>query len=425
MRATIARGVAHFSYTPLLAAAAAVSFGKLIVYAGLLEVAQFGTFGKMLLVSTLFGMVGALGLQSVASRDVPALLVGGRTRRALRLLGQNVAVSAWVAAVGLIATAVGLSLFKLAALELALGIVHGWAQLAFLTAAIESRSRLQMMRYARDMAVRNAGIAIAGAAGAALGAGAALVIAIEIAGTVLCLFFVARGALRRGGIHPALLWRVWSVHRARLPWRSALAAGLGTLVMFASFNLDRWIAAETLSREWFGIYAFGWLALVGAQSVQGLLNSGLLPLLSRRRAEGHAGSAYRLTALMSAVTLTAGLAAAPTLAWLLPVALERWMPQYALSQPLWLPLLFAAVLRVSDFWSSLLLVLRQEVRLLEVQLAAVLVAALGFAAWLVTTASAVSPDSLAWLAVATAALSHAASAAMVISGQRRDVNPLS
>ncbi len=417
MRATIARGVAHFSYTPLLAAAAAVSFGKLIVYAGLLDVAQFGALGKMLLVSTLFGMVGGLGLQSVASRDVPALLVGGRTRRALHLLGQTVAVTACVAVVGLIATTVGLRLFELTASELALGIVHGWAQLAFITAAIESRSRLQMMRYARDMAARNAAIAIAGAAGAMLGGGAALVMAVEFAGTVVCLLLVARGALRRADIHPALLARVWCVHRARLPWRSALVAGLGTLVMFASFNLDRWIAAQTLSREMFGIYAFGWLALVGAQSIQALLNSGLLPLLSRRRAEGHADSAYRLTALMSTATLAAGLAAAPPLAWLLASMLERWMPQYEPSQPLWLPLLLAAALRVSDFWSSLLLVLRQEVRLLQVQLAAVLTAALGFVAWLSTEGSGVSPGSLAWLAAAAAALSHAASAATVINGR--------
>lgn len=418
MRATIARAAAMFSYTPLLGFAAAVSFGKLIVYAKLVTVAQFGALGQMLLVSAAFGMGASLGLQSVASRDVPALIARGRQRVGVRLLAQTIAVASWIGLLSVLAAAAGLSLFDLTAEELTLGVVHGLAQLAFLTLAFESRSRLEMMRYARDMAGRNTAIAVAGALVAGLGFGARGVMLAEIAGTLVFCVVLGRTILARARVGPRWFLRALAVHRSRLPWRAALLMCAGTLVMFASSNVDRWIAAETLSRDAFGIYAFGWLALLAAQSVQGLLNSGLLPLLSRRRADSLEASAYRLTALVSTALLVGGLSAVLPTAWILTRIVEHWMPQYAEARSLWLPLLLAAVFRVSDFWSSLLLVLEREGRLLAVQSTAVAAACVGYLAWLAVGTGGPTPVSLAWLAVAAAVLSHASSAALVVHVRR-------
>lgn len=407
-----------FSYTPLLGFAAAVSFGKLIVYAKLVAVAQFGALGQMLLVSAAFGMAASLGLQSVASRDVPALFAQGRQRRGVRLLAQTIAVASWIGLLSLLAAAAGLSLFGLAAEELMLGVVHGWAQLVFLTLAFDRRSRLEMMRYARDMAARNAAIAVGGALVAWLGFGARGVMLAEIGGTLLFCLVIGRSVLARARFDPRWLLRTFAVHRGRLPWRAALLMYAGTLVMFASFNVDRWIAAETLSRDAFGIYAFGWLTLLAAQSVQGLLNSGLLPLLSRRRASSLESSAHRLTTLVSTALLVAGLAAVFPTAWALTWVVEHWMPQYDQVRSLWLPMLLAAVFRVSDFWSSLLLVIEREGYLLAVQCAAVGGACLGYLAWLASGTGGPSAVSLAWLAAVAAALSHASSAAMVLYTRR-------
>lgn len=418
MRATIARGATMFSYTPLLGFAVAVSFGKLIVYAKLVTVAQFGALGQMLLVSAAFGMGASLGLQSVASRDVPALLAHGREQRGMRLLAQTIAVASWIALLSLLAAATGLSLFDLTAEELMLGVIHGWAQLTFLTLAFESRSRLDMMRYARDMAGRNTAIAVAGAVVAGLGFGARGVVLAEIAGTLLFCIVIGRFALARARVGLRWLLRALAVHRSRLPWRAALLMCAGALVMFASFNVDRWIAAETLPRDAFGVYAFGWLALLAAQSVQGLLNSGLLPLLARRRADSLEASAYRLTVLVSTALLVGGISAVLPTAWMLTWIVEHWMPQYAEVGSLWLPLLLAAVFRVSDFWSSLLLVVEREGRLLAAQSAAVGATCLGYLAWLVFGTGGPTPVSLAWLAVAAAVLSHASSAAMVAYARR-------
>ena len=413
MRSTIERGAVMFSYTPLLGFAAAVSFGKLIVYAQLLGVAQFGALGQMLLVSAVFGMVASLGLQSVVSRDLPALIAGRQERRGLRLLAQTIAVAMWIALLCLLAASVGVSLFDLTKKEFALGIVHGWAQLAFLTIAFESRSRLQMMRYARDMAARSAAIALAGTAVAALGFSARDVVMAEIAGTLIFCIAIGVPILVRAQVGLAWLARSLLVHRGRLPWSAALLMCAGSLVMFASFNIDRWVAAETLPREGFGVYAFGWLALLAAQTVQGLLNSGLLPLLSRRRAQSLEGSAYRLTALLSSALLVVGLLAIVPLALVLTALVDRWMPHYGAAQPLWVPLLLAAVFRASDFWSSLLLVVEREGLLLAVQTTAIVVAGGIYLVWLGFASRSPTPVSLAWLAVAAGVLSHIASAAAV------------
>ena len=144
-----------------------------------------------------------------------------------------------------------------------------------------------------------------------------------------------------------------------------------------------------------------------------MLNSGLLPLLARRRVEALEASAYRLTILLSTVLLTAGLIAMAPAAWVLRTLVEAWMPQYSGAGPLWAPLLLAAVFRVADFWSSLLLVVEREGALLLAQVAAIAVSAFGYLSWLAFGNGAVTPVSLAWLAAVAAALSHAVSAVAV------------
>ncbi len=411
MRKTLVRGARLFSYTPVLGLAAAVSFGKLIVYAQFIGVEQFGALGKMLLVSALFGMVGSLGLQSAASRDLPVFMARGQARRGLRLLAQTLAVTSAVAAIVLLSVVVQEpKVFDLSVEELVLGVLHGWAQQMFLVAAFDSRSRLNMMGYARDMAARSLAIALMGALAGWWGWGARGVAVAETLGT-LCFFgWVAHAAIGRADSH----WRWWVSMRiwrgARLPWRAALVLLAGGAVMFVSLNLDRWVAAEVLPRASFGAYTFAWLTVIAAQSVQGLLNSGLMPLLAHRRATGREAGAFGLTWIISLVLLAAGLISVVPAAWILDEIVKRWMPQFMAATPLFAPLLLAAVFRVSDFWSSLLVVTGKEGAILIGQLMAVSLAGGGYVVWLHLSTSAPSAISLTWLALASALVSHGVSA---------------
>ncbi len=412
MRATVARGVAHFSYTPLLGLAAVISFAKLIVYAGLLDVAQFGALGKMLLVSTLFGMVGGLGLYLVATRDLPALLVAGRERRAVALLAQSAWVATLTAGVGLVGASFGAGLFDLSASELGFGLLHGWLQQLFMFAGFDNRSRLALIDYARDLFVRALLCAGVGAAAAVLGFGAVGVIVAEAAATALVGAWMMRGVLRRARVRWRWLPRLGMRRLARLPWRASFVLLAGSLVAFASFNLDRWLAAEMLDREAFGQYAFAWIALLAAQSVQMLVNSGLLPLLARRSATGQGGGALRLTLRISAALLAAACLAGVAVGVVAVFTVERWLPKYVAALPLLPPIIGAAALRVSDFWSSLLIVQKRENELLAVQTASVIVCLAGFTVWSQSAAEPPAPIALAWLACATAFLSLAGSAAL-------------
>jgi O-antigen/teichoic acid export membrane protein len=192
-------------------------------------------------------------------------------------------------------------------------------------------------------------------------------------------------------------------------------------IMFVSLNIDRWIGAQTLSRQVFGTYAFGWMVMLAAQSLQGLLNSGLLPLLAQRCSQGLHASAYRLTTILSLTLVIGGLVMAIPGAMVLRWTVTQTLPQYELAAPLWLPLLLAAAFRLADFWSSLLLVMRREALLLTIQASAALTAVASYIMWTQQTGGLPEPLSLAWLACLTAFLSHAASAIAVLMVQRNDV----
>ncbi|MCX7902367.1 MAG: hypothetical protein N2483_08825 [Burkholderiaceae bacterium] len=408
LRATLIRGVAHFAYMPLLALAAAISFGKLVVYAALIDVGQFGVLSKMLLVSTLFGMIGSLGMQAIASREVPALFARGRTRRGLQQLVDASAVTTAVAAASLLLPAGGVSVLGLHGADYIIGVLHGWAQLLFLIAASESRSRLAMKRYAIEMAGRAACIAIGGIVAAAFGLGARGIALTETVGTLALVTILTNAALARAQIKPSvrcLMRRILADGR-NLPWRAALTLLLGSGVLFVSMNLDRWIAAEILKSEDFGAYAFAWIVLIAAQTIQSLFNSGLQPLLAQRNASGSSGRVFQAAAAVSLSMLAVCVALALPSAWVAGWLTQRWVPQYASSTSLMLPLFLAAALRAADFWPTFLVVTRREGRWMAAQVAATVLSVAGYAVWVYASAVQPTAESLAWLATANGFLTY-------------------
>ena len=405
----LARGLRHFSYVPLLGVAAVVSLAKLVLYARLIGVEPFGSLSKMLLVSATFSMLGSFGMHSLAGRELPGLLARGQVRRGLWLLARTVGLTTAVAVAAVVVALLGLRAFDLSSAELALGIVHGWSYLIFLAVASESRSRLDMTRYAFDMLARSTAVAAGGALAATWGYSA---VGVALAETAFSLIFFARAAhpaIGRAGLRWKILVRAAAPHLTARQWQQSLVLLGGTLVIFVSFNLDRWIAAETLPRATFGQYAFAWLTLVAAQSLQGLLNSGFMPLLARRRAEGLELDAYRLTWLLSGTMLVVGVVTIVPAGWFIVRAVARWMPQYESAVTLLPPMLLAAVFRIADFWSSLLVVLERESVLLVAQLIAVAATVLSYTMYLRFQSAAPTPLSLAWLAAAGAAASMLAS----------------
>jgi O-antigen/teichoic acid export membrane protein len=142
------------------------------------------------------------------------------------------------------------------------------------------------------------------------------------------------------------------------------------MVGFILMNADRWIAAQWLSPDRFAQYAFAWTVLLVGQSMQLLVNASVFPLLARRFGASGPASAYRACTWVSCALLLIGaLLAVPS--WvLLDAAIDRWFPAYQPALEL-LPLfIMVAVLRLSDFWTSFLIVVGREARLLVLNLVA-------------------------------------------------------
>jgi len=74
-------------------------------------------------------------------------------------------------------------------------------------------------------------------------------------------------------------------------------------------------------------------------------------------------------------------------------------------------LMIAAVLRVADFWSSFLLVVRREGLLLKLQIATLALVGLTFSGAILASGHAPTAQWLAWLAIGLAATNFALSGA--------------
>lgn len=370
-------------YVPLLVFSMGLMLVRLLVMARLLDVAGFAQFSAGLLVSSTFSMLGCLGLQSMLQRDLPVMIVRRRERPGLVLLVQCIIVACACGFAGIIAAAAGMSVAGLLPLAVAIGVLHGVSQQVFVIATVESRSRGEPVRFAMQNLVR---------AVAVIGAGA--ITAIETDSAVWCLAAEAVVSLaltqrtlsttfRRAAMRVSIAYRIALRRFSHLQWRSALALLCVGAVGFLLLSVDRWLAAELFSAQQFAQYAFAWTVLSVAQSVQVVINASAYPLLARRFASFGSGKVFSISLCTSlGILVIGGLLAIPV--WLvLDASIVRWFPVYEPARGL-LPLfLLIAVFRVSDFWSSFMVIVGLEARLLWINLGAALI---GTALWLSMTA---------------------------------------
>jgi len=398
-------------YLPVLAAAMALMMLRLMVAARLFDVEAFAQYNTGLLLSTTFCMLGCLGLQQLLQRDMPILLARGRERAALVLLLQAVWVGAACALVAVLPAALAAGIVQAHPMVAVLGVLHGLSQQLFVVATVESRSRGDALRYAWQNLVR-AGPVVGGGALVAWATGSpALVLATEAVLSLALIGGILGALLRRGrcslGLLATLARRGWR----RPAWATAGVMLTVSIVSFVLLNLDRWVAVSWLAPAAFAQFAFAAIVLLAAQSIQNMVNATVHPMIARRFGLQGTGAAFRLSSGVSLATLAAAL----VLAWpaheLAQFAIRRWFPAYAPAIELLWPLLAAAVLRVSDYWSSFLLICNHERQLLKLQLGVGAAAAGGWVLFLAGRGGfAPTVLDVCWLSFVLAAASHAATA---------------
>lgn len=409
------RATRFFSYTPLLGLSAALSFIKLLLYARFVDADAFGELSQILLISSLFCVVGSLGIELLAHRELPKLFARRRFRRACTLILSGLYVTTTTALAGsVIGILASVHLLGVYWLIPAAGLLHGWAQQGFLLSLIESRSRLDMMRYAKHTLCRTILTISAGTAALYGGLGVVGAVLAETSVTLLIFFYLIPTTTRASGLQLATQLHLAAKRLAKIDWRASTTLLTNSLVSFFSFGIDRWLAATYLTLSQFGHYSFAWMALAAAQSAQFLLNAGIFPLLAHREALHPGGGARKLTIAVSTTLLVAGAALALALFPIAQAAITRFYPQHLDALPLLMPLVLAAVFRISDFWSSYLIIIKRERIVLMIQATALLTSTGGWAAWALTRGIAPTPYSFGILALSTAVLSFIALAAATL-----------
>lgn len=372
----------HLWYAPVLALGMGLMMLRLLIMARILDLPGYAMYSAGLLVSSSFLMLGCLGLQSLLQRDLPMFIVRRRENAGGVLLMQSVLVASICAAIGSVVVLLSeVSLAGLTPMLLVTALIHGLSLQLFLVATVESRSRGETLRFANQNLIRAMFLLVAGSAVAASGLGATMVLVTESVLSLLLAIWLFRKQFdaipMRLIAALSLAWRRFPL----IPWRSALALLAVASFGFLASNADRWFAAQQLTVSAFAQYSFAWTVLMVAQSLQVVVNAFLFPLLARCFAIRGGGIAYVTTVQASLSLLGFGMLMALPLWVLLDYFIGRWFVAYQDASSLLPVFLVIAVLRISDFWSSYLVVIGHETRLLALN---VLSAALAIVIWLLS-----------------------------------------
>jgi O-antigen/teichoic acid export membrane protein len=409
--------VRQLVYVPVLTLAMALMFLRVVLMARLLDVREFGHYSELLLISGTFCMLACLGLQPMLQRDMPVMLVRHRERVAEVAVAQCVFVACTcflllalvsVFAEGVIAGA--------GRILIATGLLHGLSQQLFLIATVESRSRGQSIRYARQNLLRG-GIVLSSCILRAFYTRSAILVAIgEAVLSISIASTILKRVYRAGGLRAITAYKIAMRRLLRIRWVSALALLVVATISFVLLNGDRWVAAQSLKPERFSQYAFAWTLLTIAQSMQVVINASAFPFLARTFAASGVIPTYRLCATMSCTLLVCGAVASFPIWMLCKYGVARWFPAYGASLIL-VPLFVAvASLRIADFWSSFMIVIGNEARLIVVNLTSTIV---GVGLWAICVRPWVSGNVDLWQIGMLAALLSACNYLLVVGAAWR------
>lgn len=398
-------------YVPLLGLAMALILVRTLVMARILDIPNFAQFSGGLLVSSTFSMLGGLGLYFLLQREMPVQIIRGRERAAAILLMQSLSVSTACAIAGLVLVATNLEIGGLGSNILAIGIIHGLSQQVFLIATVESRSRGLPLTFA----LQNLGRAVIVLA-VSIGVGAFLqnagaVLMAEAVVSLLVTYKVLKGVWQRAQVGALLVLRLATRRMSQVRWSSALVLLAVGFTGFMLMNVDRWVALHLLQPSAFAYYAFAWMMLMVAQSIQAVINASVYPMLARQFATTGPTASFRIAAGASMGLLLACAITFWPAYWLINAVVMRWFPAYAESIGIFGLFMWVAALRLSDFWSSHLLIVGHERRLLLVNFTTGVIV---FIVWSYFFASGVNGsvemNELAWLAMTLALTSYLAAA---------------
>jgi O-antigen/teichoic acid export membrane protein len=397
-------------YVPILGIAMVIMTARLFAYAAFLDVADYGLLSMGFLVSTTFGMLAGFGSYIELQRQLPILYRAGKTAAPLGLTLNALAMNIILLALAAIALGVYAAIDRSAGefnylFIFLIGAFNGYFQQAFLILSAESKSRLDMVRYAAQNMVRSCIVVAAGTMAASIFRSADAILIAELASTgviVLAILYrqLAAARIRAGRLLPLM---VAGLRRVRISVLFILS--LLSLVSSLSISVDRWIGAKVLDVAAFGEYSFALTAMLSALYLQSIINASAFSIFSVKFADAGARACFAIVAKFSFGLLGASLVASAIVHPLLVTVIGRFFSGYADTSRYLYLLLIAASFRVSEYFSSYLVISRNERMSLFSTVGSVLVAA---TVTLCLYASSVMRDLEMLMAFFTAALAMSA-----------------
>lgn len=355
-------------YVPVLALAMGLMMMRLFVLARVLGVEDYGILSNGLLVSSTFCMFGCLGLQLMLQRDSPGLFVRGQERRAALLTVQSCLAALIIFVVGALGGLLGATFGAVEPTRFGAGLLHGLSQQIFVLSTVESRSRGHVLHYAAQNLARSV---------------VAFILGVFVAyATESALWALVSEAIATFLFSSTFLFRTFNVQRERfftlcclavtgfrkIQWRVALTLVGNATIAFLICNGDRWLALTLLDLRDFALYSFGWIVVSIANSSQVLINASVFPLIARRFSQFGKKTAFSISARLSVGLIIAMSVLSIPGYYVFVYVVNGWFPDYVESLSIVPVFVLISVVRLSDFWSSFLLVCGMEKVLLNINL---------------------------------------------------------
>ena len=397
-------------YVPILGIAMVIMTARLFAYAAFLDATNYGLLSIGFLVSTTFGMLAGFGSYIELQRQLPILYRAGKVAApvglTLNALAMNVILLALAAmALGLWAV-VDRSEDEFNYLFIFLiGAFNGYFQQAFLILSAESKSRLEMVRYAVQNMVRSCIVVTAGTMAAGIFRAADAILIAELASTGAIALTILYRQLAGAGIKAARVLPLTVAGLRRNKISALFVLSLLSLVASLSTSVDRWIGAKVLDVAAFGQYSFALTAMLSALYLQSIINASAFSIFSVKFADAGARACFAMVAKFSFGLLGVSLLASAIIHPVLVALIPQFFAQYGdIGRYLYL-LLIAASFRASEYFSSYLVISGNERTSLFSTVGSVLVAA---AVTFALYASSLTTDLEMLMAFFTAALAVSA-----------------
>ncbi len=340
--------------------------------------AEFAYYSAVMVISSAFCTIGAFGYHYSLQRELPVFFLRERVRIGRVLVLQNVFITILVLLILVFVTLSSPNFAGLTDNEIITALFHGFSQQLFLIATMESKSFEQNKRYSYQNLSRSIIVVIFVSIMCASYSSAKFVILSEffintLTSLAIMYVFLSKDKLGLLGISIIALKKIKDID-----FNASFALMLVSITGYLCANIDRWYGVLYLDSKSFSYYSFAGIILISAYSVQAVINSFFYTVLVRAYAEKGKLEAFRYVFRLSSALLLLGIVISFPAYWITQLIINNLWMQYAESIRI-LPYLFIiSAMAVSDFYTSYLIVVREEVKLLILKLTVTLV---GFFFW--------------------------------------------